>query len=516
MIQHHGKLDPIAWIEDFCTQSRGGDAGEQLVLRDWQREFLDRLLNTRREDGRRRYRECGVWLPRKNGKTMLIACLTAYFWMNEVGKNGQIVLTATTAKQAGILFHDVFTILNDRMPDKFKNPMKRYNCRHHMKEIDDTQTGAKLFVLSSDGAAHGWDPKLIICDEIHSWRNFGLWDALQTSQGSQAEPMFITITTAGVWDTESIEYTAYQYACKVRDGMIDDPAYLPMIHEAPHDAEWDEPEVWKACNPALGDFLQMDYLERQASKAKAQPAFLNEFKRLHLNMHTAQRTAWIDTAQWKAAVRGKVEFSSTPVGGLDLSTKLDVTAFCLTGRNERGGLSTKSLMFIPRETALAHMKTDKVPYDRWEEMGHVEFTPGHRVDQKYITQRVLELCREHNCWEINIDPWNAESMIQDLEAEGITVYEHPQSHVRNTSEACKELDALLADGTFEIEHNECMNWMAGNVELGPPNRDGHRRPQKPKQGAKRVDGITALVISINGCIKSDDAYESYEKGSCIL
>ena len=68
-------------IRDFIAllkHSRGDFAGQQFLLEPWQDEYLDRLLNTKREDGLRKYRTSLLALPRKNGKTQLAAALGLY------------------------------------------------------------------------------------------------------------------------------------------------------------------------------------------------------------------------------------------------------------------------------------------------------------------------------------------------------------------------------------------------------------------------------------------------------
>lgn len=508
-------VDFFEWVAKV-PQVRGPNVGQPLELKPWQVDWLQQLLYTKKEDGRRQYREAGLWIPRKNGKTMLSSMIAAWHFANELKAGGQIILTASIAKQAGILFDNVVAILRAVYPNRFAPPMKRYRVRKMMRELEDNATGAKLFVLSGDGnAAHGYDASVVVTDEVHSLgRKFGMVDALRTCFGAQSEPLWITITTAGVWDTESVEWKFYQYACKVRDGVIDDPGYLPTIYEADVEDDWLDRDVWAKANPALGDFRSLEDFERLAARAKAEPSFRNEFRRLYLNQHTASRTAWLDREQWEASERSEVEFEGDTYGGLDLSTKRDVTAFSLVGANADGGLSTKVWLWIPEATALEHERTDKVPYLQWRDMGWVEFTPGSRVNQKYITQRILEICEEHQCYSVDADPWNAEAMIQELGEVGLDVTPVAQT-TRHQNEACNELDALLADGVFRFEKNDCLSWMASNTELDAPNKNGHRRPIKPKQGSQRIDGITAMVIAINGYICSNDTAD-YESGGCIL
>jgi phage terminase large subunit-like protein len=514
--------DPIAWMNNRKVV-RGVDAGEQFQLRPWQVDYVGKLLNTRRDDGLRQYRRSSLWIPRKNGKTMLAAMIAAYYFCEELPRMGQILLTATTGKQAEQLFDNVIEILREKNPDYFltkKEANKEYNAKrysyspHHRKLLDNV-TKCKMQVLAADGnSAHGYDPTLVICDELHGWKNEGFFDALQTSFGAQKEPLFICITTAGTYEPESIEFREWKLATQIRDGVIDQDYYLPVIYEADPEDDWTDPEVWAHCNPALGDFRNLTDFQQLCDRAKAEPSFTNEFKRLYLNLHTATRTRWISGEQWEAAADDNLAFTGQVHGGLDLSSKVDVTAFSLVGDMAGGKVGCKSWMWIPEETALEHEKTDRVPYRAWaeDENRYVEFTPGCRIDHDYVLGRIREICYAHNCRAIDLDKWNAEHIAQELEREGFTIKEVPQT-ARHMTAAVSEINALLADNKLRHSNNKCLNWMAANVELDSPDRNGYVKPIKPKGGSQRVDGITAFVLAVNGLIKTRDHFVPYQKGS---
>jgi phage terminase large subunit-like protein len=62
-------------IRDFIgllKHSRGDFAGQPFVLQPWQDEYLDKLFNTKKPDGLRRYRTSLLALPRKNGKALAL------------------------------------------------------------------------------------------------------------------------------------------------------------------------------------------------------------------------------------------------------------------------------------------------------------------------------------------------------------------------------------------------------------------------------------------------------------
>ena len=70
------------------------------------------------------------------------------------------------------------------------------------------------------------------------------------------------------------------------------------MYEAPADADWTSPQVWRKANPALGDFRSLEEMQTLAARAKAIPAQENTFRRLYLNQWTEQATRWITLEAW--------------------------------------------------------------------------------------------------------------------------------------------------------------------------------------------------------------------------
>ena len=119
------------------------------------------------------------------------------------------------------------------------------------------------------------------------------------------------ISTAG-FDRHSILWELYSHACRVRDGAVEDPTFLPLLFEAPVDADWTDEAVWHACNPALGDFRSLEEMQTLAQRAKAIPAQENTFRRLYLNQWTEQDERWIPMDAWD---RCKAEIELPPRSG---------------------------------------------------------------------------------------------------------------------------------------------------------------------------------------------------------
>ncbi len=122
---------------------------------------------------------------------------------------------------------------------------------------------------------------------------------LSTSQGARSQPLMMAITTAG-YDRHSILWELYAHARKVQEHPALDPTFLPILYEAPKEADWTDERVWKTANPALGDFRSLEEMRIACQRAREIPAQENTFRRLYLNQWTEQAARWISLTAWDA------------------------------------------------------------------------------------------------------------------------------------------------------------------------------------------------------------------------
>jgi phage terminase large subunit-like protein len=175
---------------------------------------------------------------------------------------------------------------------------KRSKVRDARKRIIYGDSFLRAIPADAKGA-HGFNLHFVCGDELHVWPGRDLKDTLHTGTGFRQQPLEVYITTAG-FELSSIAGETYQYACKVRDGQINDPAFLPVIYEAPKTLDWKLEGAWKIANPNYGVSVRKDYIAAECKKAIENPLYENTFRRLHLNQWTEQRTRWIKMDDWRA------------------------------------------------------------------------------------------------------------------------------------------------------------------------------------------------------------------------
>jgi phage terminase large subunit-like protein len=468
-------------------------AGQPFALQPWQRDYVATLFGWKRPDGTRRYVESLGAVPRKNGKTALCAGLALYGLVAEGQVNAQIYSAAMDRDQASAIYRWA-----SRMTLQSPHLMKRLNCIDSTKRITFRQTGSFYSALSGDAnTGHSKKPYMVLFDELHTQRNRGLYDSLQTGMGSTVNRLFISITTAG-WDRESICFKVWQHARRVRDNHgAEFPYFLPMLYELEDGDDWNTEATWAKCNPNLGVSIGWDFLREEYAKAKQSPAFENTFRNLYLNQWVEQAIRWLPMDAWDEAGEMPDMEGETCWAGLDMSATTDLTALSLVFRVGEAKYAVIPHFFIPEDTARDKEREDRVPYREWAKQGFVTLTPGRQVEFSFIVRKLVELRAKYNIQEIAADRWGLAPLLAPLQNEGFEVVEFGQGFASMSGPA-KELEKLVIGRKLLHGGNPVLRWNAGNVAI---QRDAAEniKPVKDKSTG-RIDGIVATIMGLGRAV----------------
>jgi len=510
----------IDFFPSCLTHIEGELSGQPFILEPWQKSVVANLFGWQTTDsyGRkvRRFREMLLLVPRKNGKTPFAAgiCLYAFFCDNEAG--AQSYSAAADKDQAAILYrHASGMIMNE--PELAKRS-KIYQAIKSIVRIDDPASVYR--VLSSDAhTKHGGNSHMILVDELHAQPNRDLVDVLMTSMASKGrkQPLIIFITTAD-FNRPSICNEKYDYACKVRDGIIPDQRFLPVIYEAKLTDDWTTEEVWRKANPNLGVSVSIDYLKAEAKRAKETPAFENTFKRLHLNIRTESDSRWLSQDQWALCGDPVHDLDGRPCFcGLDLATVSDLAAFVGLFPDEDGNYDVIAKFWCPIEGARKRSHKDRVPYEQWIAEGWITATDGNVTDYDVIRRDIQAFHENFNIKEIAVDRWNATQITTQLGGDGLEMVPFGQGYASMSAPA-KELEKLVIGKRLRHGNNPVLAWMASNVTI-EQDAAGNIKPSKNKS-TEKIDGIVSLVMAIGRAISTGpvkpSVYEDETRGMLII
>lgn len=503
----------VAFFAECLRHVEGELAGKPFILEPWQQAVVGCLFGWKRRDstGRevRRYRKALLYVPRKNGKTPLAAGIGLYvlFCDPEIGQ--QDFIAAGDREQAGQLFRQAKGMVEqepelDERCDLYGGNASAGQSRSIVIEEENSF----LRVISADAdTKHGGNTHLAVVDELHVQPNRDLVDVLSTSMASQnrRQPLLIFVTTADVV-RESICNEVYERACKVRDRILDDPTFLPVIYEARPEDDWTAEATWAKANPNLGVSVSIDYLRQECKAAQENVAFENTYKRLHLNMRTEQAVRALAMDKWDLAaadVEDPLEWRRAMLeqcqglecmAGLDLGSVSDLTALVLLFKGQRRKLLALPFFWVPFETARLRSRRDGVPYETWIRQGLIKGTPGNGTDYDQVRRDLNALGQEYLIKELAVDRlFQGEQLCTQLAGDGLSVIPFGQGFY-SMAAPTKRLLELVIDVDLDHGGNKVLRWMASNLATEEDSA-GCLKPCK-KKSTEKIDGMVALIMAL--------------------
>lgn len=476
--------------------SKGKWKGKPFTLSDWEVDVVRCLFGWRDTKTKlRRYSELFIFVPRKNGKSEIIAGIADYIFMRREENDAEIYIGAKDRPQALVLY---------RMAEKMlaQNPrlFRRVTPKEAIKTVMAKWDDSKIEAVSSDAMSkHGYSASVAIIDELHTIKNPDFPAAFKTGMGGREQPLMIYITTADQ-QGPSLCNEKLEIAKSVRDGKIKNLRYMPVIYETPPDADWKDPAVWAKANPNYPETPSHEYLENQLTEALHSLRAEMNFKRFHLNMSTSTNVGWLDIDAWKAGNIGKFQEESLSgqlcYAGIDLANKIDLSALVLYFP------STHHLLCRFYCSKAAVTKDKSGHYEEWTRAGFIKIAGDRRTDFNFIKEDLQHFAGVFDLDAIAYDPHNASQFANDLEASGFDddkLFEFVQSF-RNYTEPSKEFEALINAGLLK-HSSPVLDWMAGNVTIRTGPSDDWM-PQKPKKGSPlKIDGISAAIMALGLAMK---------------
>lgn len=477
--------------------------GQPFVLQPWETDIIRDVYGTVNDRGYRQYTFSYLEIPKKNGKTTLIAGLGLYHLTCD-GPGGQIYCCAADREQAALAYQAML-----QMIDQDESLQETLQVTDSKKMIRNRETGTFLRVLSAEAfTKHGLNPTVVIFDELHAQPNRDLWDVMTFGAGAaRKETLYWVITTAGDDpDRKSIGWEQHEYARKIRDGEIEDPFWYVKIFGASESADIFDENVWFAANPSLGVTIDIEKVRQEAVGARNDPAKEKLFRWLRLNQwNKNKRTGWLPLTAWDAT---QGEWTRVDLhgcfcyGGLDLATTWDMNGFALLFPPQKGFLDWRVIFeaWIPEENMKERVRRDRVPYDRWCREGYLNATPGNVTDYGEIRRRIKEVVKPYKIKELGFDQYNATETALMLQADGIKMVPVPQT-ILGTSPATKELEVLFKTSETNIkqgrpplithEANPAARWCFGNVSIAMDGNENYKMIKDSR--TERIDIMYALV-----------------------
>lgn len=474
----------IAFIERYCVIPEGQHVGKPVRLADFQTRFILEVYDNPYVTD-----TAILSIARKNAKTGTIAfLLLAHIAGPEAVLNSRIVSGAMSREQAAEVYNLASKCV--ALSPKLREIIKPVPSS---KKLIGLLMNVEYQAISAEGkTAHGKSPILAILDEVGQIRGpqSDFVDAITTAQGAYDNPLLIYISTQAATDADL-------FSIAIDDALTNKPPKTVChVYTAPTEAELLDREAWEAANPALGLFRSEKDMSKQAEKAARMPSFENTFRNLNLNQRVSTVSPFVSKSVWEACSAEPLhEEGMVYYGGLDLSSRTDLTSFVLIGVKDKH-VSVWAYFWTPLEGLRDRAKNDRQPYDVWVRDGHLRTTPGMTVDYEVVAREIADILGDEGITldALAFDRWRIDLFRKECERANV---EFPLINFgqgfRDMGPAIDKLEGVLLNSELAHGAHPVLTMCAANsvIDKDPA---GNRKLNKHRSTG-RIDGMVALAMA---------------------
>lgn len=478
------------------TKGKWASKRELITLEGWQLFSVCIPFGwLRKKDSTRRFRTILIFVPRKNGKSIIGGGLGVYMFTADGEFGAEVYSGATTEKQAWEVFRPA-KLMVDRTPELRDHFGVEVNASN-MCRLDDGSRFEPVIGKPGDGSS----PSCAIVDEYHEHQDSTLFDTMETGMGAREQPVMLVITTAG----SSIGGPCHQLvrdAERMLEGAIDRPDLWAMLYTIDPGDDWTSEAVLIKANPNYGISINGDFLQARQRDAMQSAAKQATFRTKHLNEWVGAKNAWLNMLRWKEAPPRKTlaELEGRPcIIGLDLASKIDIAGNLLLFPPIEGDplWHVHGRYYLPEVRVIEELDSNTARYREFDALGLLTLTDGEVIDFEVIKEDLREFAGRFDVQQVAYDPWQATQLAQEMQAEGLLMVEVRQT-VQNISEPMKELEAMTLRKV--LAHGDCpiLTWMASNVIAKLDVKDNiYPNKERPEN---KIDGIVGLIMAISRAI----------------
>jgi phage terminase large subunit-like protein len=503
-----------SFFRKFLVHTDGVHAGKPFELLQWQWErVIAPAFGWKMPDGARRFRDVEVWIPKKNGKSTLMAGIALYLLCGDKEFGANVYTAASDRRQAGIIFNETVKMIraNPLLDEVLKVRISQKQVRFH-------QLNAFYEVLSADAFRNeGLNIHGLLFDELHAQPDRRLYDTLRYGGSARRQPINFVISTAGEHDEESLWWERFHHSLRVQNSEEISIHLLPVVYAIRDDEDWHDPAVWRRVNPSWGETVNPIEFERHYEDALKSGTNESAFLRYHLNRATKHESTWINTDYWIAcAAKPSMEIKPIKEGfryaAVDLSDHLDLTAFVeiheVEPINDQPRIRLHTKFWAPTKPA---SRVNLERYEKWERAGLIQLIPGPVARQEVIEDDIIKWLEATDkqlppMKEIGVDRFNATRFAYSMQEKlGKTKFRTGLRKIAynapTLNDAMKHLEAMIYNGVLLHDNSLVMRWMLSNC-MAAMDSSGNRKLDKAKSKGK-IDGFAALLMAVYMAINQE-------------
>ena len=487
------RLEAVIVFLESLPITKGILQGQTMKLLPHQIEFLEMIYGAEPRP------RLGIMsLPRGNGKTALIANLALCHILGpEAEPRGAVYSAAVDRNQAALTFAEIEATIVAVPEFSARCALSGYHKRINV--LEGRGEGTVYQALSADAPrAFGLAPSLWLYDELAQVESRQLLDALLTSAGKRVRSLGIIISTQAQTDDHSLSL------------LIDEamagraPATACQLKAAPMDADPFDPETVRACNPAVGHFLNEKDLIEDADMARRSFAFEPNYrnKRLNQRIRTDVDARLVDAATWTRGAVPVVEqnlVGKVCTGGLDMSAKHDLSALILAFPADDGSFDILCRFWTPQGQLAGRRPGERELFEQWIASRFLISVPGEIIDPAWVLREISILAKRFQIREIRYDKSYMSGIKLEMAKTGISLpfVEYQQGFI-SMGPALQFLADKLRAGQVRHGANPILTHCIGNAVTVADAADNLKfhKGRSHSTSKLRIDGAVALAMAM--------------------
>lgn len=467
------------------------------------------------ETGRRLIREFFLCVSKKNSKSTIAAGIMLTALIRNWRMSNELLILAPTIEAAGNSFKPAADMVRAD-PELSASDAGFLHIQDHLRTITHLKTKATLKVVAADSATVvGKKAAFVLIDELWEFGKQPRADAmLREATGglvSRPEGFVVSITTQSDAPPAGVFKDKLDYARNVRDGVIEDPKFLPVIYEFPkamvESQAYLEPANFHISNPNIGRSVSREWIEDELRKEMAKDAATrNTFLAKHLNVEIGQaqrNNRWAGVDFWERqkdptlTFEGVLSRSEVVVVGIDGGGLDDLFGLAVVGRDAE----TKDWLVWCHawchEGVLDRRKSIASQLRDFERDGDLTIVDDELADISQIIEVIDDISQRGLLASVAVDPAGLGEMIEALDEIGVTqeagnLIGAPQGWAMMN--AIKTAERKLANRTMRHSGAPLMSWCVANLKIEPTATG--IRATKQNAGDAKIDPAMAMFDAV--------------------
>ena len=493
--------------------------GKPFILVPFQIFIIYNLLGFYHKDtNERRFKEAFIEVPRKNGKTSLVAGLAWTVSIMQRHSGSKCYIVANALKQTLEAFHFLtFSIKYQKLDHKFE--IKDNSFEHSIKYTFKDATGRPdgsieiQAMPANPESQDSFNCNFAIADEVAAYRKPSQYNRFKESMASYTNKLMIGITTAGD-NVNSFGYRRQEYGIKVVNNEVKDDNLFVFIARADEDEngniDYTNPIQHEKANPNYGVTIRPNDILNASLQAANDPQQRKDFFSRSLDRYTNALKSWFDIEEFRRSDSNYnwtlEDLAKLPIkwyGGADLSRMYDLTAAALYG-NYKGTDIVITHGFFPITQAAAKADEDNIPLFGWMEEGWLTMCNSPTVNISDIVNWFKSMRdKGFKIREVGHDrKFAGEEYFPAMKKAGFTIIDQPQYYYLK-SQGFRHIEKAAKDGNLYYLHSEAYEYCVSNVHAVEKTDDAVAYDKIDGDGGvMRIDLFDASVFA---CIRYSDA-----------